>query len=146
MKKITDVDLRTDDLATAVGAMRLAIIRQDRLIATMRKRILLANKRVAAVLHNQNHYLRHRAPAVINRGKNLIKQSKILMKKLSKLPSLRVHTKTRTNRHNFVFLCTGNEARKLRALAEMDMRRFNTNGKLRRRFPALNYNHRRTAK
>ena len=85
------------------------------------------NDRYSSILHNQNHYLKFRKPLVEKRQKQLLLNAANLAKRLSNIPDLKSittkktgHTGRRAVRH--ILLVSGNEARKLRALARMDFR------------------------
>lgn len=95
---------------------------QNKKIKHMGKLLSRMNDRIVSVLHNQKHYLKCRAPGVLKRQKKFPNVLSLMEKKLKRLQKLGVcktqHKKTR----RVVFLCTGNEAVKLRRLVEFDFR------------------------
>ncbi len=121
--------------------LKLEVFRLGNLVTTMRRRYSRISGRVTAILGNQQHYLRHRAPVVAANGKKTVAAAKRLMRRMEHIPALQFRTtrKVRAGKKHLLFLCTNNEARKLRALARLDLRRFNKRGRSSRRFPAALY-------
>lgn len=118
------------------------IDRQETLIKTLRRRTTELSRKLGLILSNQTHYMRFRAPKVAERQKALAEQAKRFVKRMEKLPNLKLHTSynARNSKANrVIFFCTGNEARKLRAMLNIDFRQFNHRG-LRNRKGCLYYN------
>jgi hypothetical protein len=145
MKKgIDEIDLRNGESTTkALSAMKRELARINRILSTTRRKLRQTRRQVGNVLSNQRHYLRYRAPAVVTRGRKMVEHAKKFMQRMERIPKLNIKTSCKAGeRYNIIFLCTNNEARKLRALANIDFRRFNTCGRLgekSRKFPSLHY-------
>lgn len=111
------------------------------------------NERCAALLANQKHYLRHRAPGVLKRQKLMMANAEKLAARIQNIPGIKhITTKKRVrgskdSRH--LLLVSGNEARKLRALARLDLRtilnRVSNLGKKRRDILGYAYGKRKPA-
>jgi hypothetical protein len=83
------------------------------------------NERCAAILSAKNHYLKHRAPGVFKRQSIMLRSMQKLAKKLEAIPrvALQVTHKARNQQvQNVLLMVTSNQARKLRALADADLR------------------------
>ena len=83
------------------------------------------NKRCADILAARNHYLRHRAPGVLKRQKIMLRTLEKTAKKFDAIPrlSLQVTHKARNkDKQNVLLMVTSNQARKLRAIADADLR------------------------
>ena len=102
--------------------------RFERLEEQVQRALILVRKvnaRCANILAARNHYLRHRAPAVLKRQSVMIGAMKKMAKKLEAIPrmSLQVSHKARNkDKQNVLLMVTSNQARKLRALADADLR------------------------
>jgi hypothetical protein len=83
------------------------------------------NERCSNILAARNHYLRHRAPGVLQRQRVVFRAMQRVAKRLESIPrmSLQVTHKARNkDRQNVLLMVTANQARKLRALADADLR------------------------
>jgi hypothetical protein len=84
------------------------------------------SNRCTSLLNNQKHYLRHRAPTVLKRQKRMLANAERLTARLQAIPGIK-HVTTQKTAHGsktvrHLLLVSGNEARKLRALAHIDLR------------------------
>ena len=132
---------RTKDPNTEVRNLQKRIDRLEHLLNSNRKLTSRANDRVVTVLNNQKHYLRHRAPGVLKRQKDLITKAVRLMRRLECIPKLNIqtsHKKHNSADKHIIFMCTGNEARKLRQMINIDFRMFNS-CKVKKLHHTLNY-------
>jgi hypothetical protein len=113
-------------------------------IVVLNKWVSELSHKLSQVLGNQRHYLRHRAPEVLKNQLKRIKQAEALMKRMESIPKINVCTsyqgKVRAQRS--IFMCTPNEARKLRAMLNIDFRQFNSS-KTKQLHTTLNYSHKR---
>lgn len=83
------------------------------------------NERCAAILSAKKHYLKHKAPAVFKRQSIMLKSMQKIAKKLAAIPRiyLQVTHKARNQQvQNVLLMVTSNQAKKLRALADADLR------------------------
>ena len=128
----------------------------EHLEAQVRRSLKVArktNERCAALLANQKHYLRHRAPGVLKRQKLMMANAEKLADRIQSIPGIKhITTKniakgSKNPRH--LLLVSGNEARKLRALARLDLRtilnRVSNLGKKRRDILGYTYGKRKPA-
>ena len=89
------------------------------------KLVRKVNDRCAGILAARNHYLRHRAPGVLKRQQVMFRAMQKAAKKLEAIPriSIQVSHKARNkDKQNVLLMVTANQARKLRALADADLR------------------------
>jgi hypothetical protein len=120
------------DLSITLNEYERRLARAEHLLDSMRALLSRANDRITAVLSNQKHYLRRRAPAVLAKQKaqnQMIKNAQLLLKRIEKIPQLTfqsAHKKPGVNARHLVFMCTPNEARKLRTMVNIDFRQFNS--------------------
>ena len=128
---------RTKNPNTVILNLQRQIARQEHLLRSARKRITSMAGRVTDVLNNQKHYLRHRATGVLARQKSVVATAAALVKRMQNIPRLNFMTSRQGKRYNVVFMCTNNEARKLRALVDVDFRQFNSS--IKRLGQPLNY-------
>ena len=97
------------------------IERLENLVTNMMYRLSTINKRASDIYHNQKHYLRYRAKGVGRRDQILLGLAHRLQKKLAGFPNIS-NVKTHHRGKRMVLLVTPNHARKLRAIAAMDLR------------------------
>jgi len=123
---------RMKDLSITLSDYDNRLKRVEHLLDSARALLSRTNDRVAAVLSNQKHYLRRRAPGVLARQKaqqQNIKNAQLLLKRIERIPKLSFQTArnlhNKSERH-LIFMCTPNEARKLRAMVNIDFRQFNS--------------------
>lgn len=116
-----------EDCMNYVPKMLLSRIElQDRQIRKLKRRLSVNTERVNDILYSKRHYLRNRAPGVLKR-QQILTQAKNILRRWSVIPKLNVVTANkRRGKTNCIFLCTGNEARKLRAMVNLDFRQFNS--------------------
>jgi hypothetical protein len=103
------------------------ILRLEHLIKGMRKRLSIVNAKMSSIIDTRNHYLRHRAPAVLTRQRDLVRAAVKMADKLKAVQRLNIHTTHATRKggkSNVLLLVTPNQARKLRAIADSNLRHF----------------------
>jgi hypothetical protein len=98
------------------------------------------SKKLSQVLGNQKHYLRHRAPEVFKMQKRRIAKAERLMEKMAAIPKINIITSYSGDKRvkRAIFMCSPNEARKLRAVLNIDFRQFNSS-KTKKLHSTLNY-------
>jgi anion-transporting ArsA/GET3 family ATPase len=123
---------KMNELSITLNDYNRRLERVEHLLDSMRALLSRTNDRVTAVLSNQKHYLRRRAPAVLAKQKaqsQMIKNAQLLLKRIEKIPQLSfqtAHKKLNSDQRHLVFMCTPNEARKLRTMVNIDFRQFNS--------------------
>jgi len=111
-------------------------------IDDLKSRLTELNQKLTTIVGNQKHYLRHRAPAVLKNQQIRILQAQRLLKRIEAIPNLKVITsyKGKVRAQRSLFMCTGNEARKLRSMLNIDFRQFNSS-KAKKLHDRMNYSH-----
>ena len=86
------------------------------------------SKKISTIIGNQQHYLRHRAPEVFKNQKKRLAKADALMRRMEAIPKINICTsyKGKVRAQRVLFMCTANEARKLRAMLNVDFRQFNS--------------------
>lgn len=122
-------DLKPYDLTPS--RMRADISKQEDLIKKLRQRVVVLNGKLSQIIHNQRHYLRHRAPKVLKNQRDRIRKSEQLLKKMAAIEKIQLRTSYggEQRAHRVIFMCTANEARKLRAMVNIDFRQWNSRKK-----------------
>ena len=121
-----------NDLSVTLTDYDRRLKRVEHLLDSARALLSRANDRITSVLANQKHYLRRRAPAVLAKQKaqsQMLKNSQLLLKRIEKIPQLTIqtsHNKPGSEQRHILFICTPNEARKLREMVNIDFRQFNS--------------------
>lgn len=101
--------------------LELKLDRIEKLVSTLRGRCAFLSQRLSAIYHNQKHYMRYRAKRVDKRQMSLLAAARQFKKKIEAFPQLNFKMTGKCGRR-VVLLVTPNHARKLRALAEIDLR------------------------
>jgi hypothetical protein len=118
--------MEANNMARMSNPLRLLetkVARLEVLVKTLRKQQSVTGSRVHMFYHNQKYYLRHRSKKVDKRQKTLLSAARAIAKKMAILPNLRqAFTTASKHGQRCVLLVTPNHARKLRALAEIDLR------------------------
>lgn len=111
-------------LKKKVSRLTKQVARLEKVAATALKRARGANQRVRAVLSNQQHYLRFRAPVVNKRQEHLMAGARAIAKRLQGLPQFKLTSTVgvgrKTQRH--LLMVDGNQAKKLTNLLKLDFR------------------------
>ena len=96
----------------------------EKKLGTLKKKLSVTLKRTADIVNNQKHYLRHRKKKVDARQAALLSAASRYAKRMKDIPKIKVAlTKmSKSGKNRIILMVTNNQARKLRALAEMDLR------------------------
>jgi hypothetical protein len=93
------------------------------------ERLLIVNRKILGryrdIVDTKKHYMKHRAPGVLKRQSIMLRQMKMLANKLSAIPRIQLqvtHKARNAGSINTLLMVNHNQARKLRALADMDLR------------------------
>jgi DNA repair ATPase RecN len=118
-----------EDCVTTIGVMTRTITLMNERINGQKKRITEATRKVNAMHDNQRHYLRRRAPKVLKRQRELQKKTEQILKRLERVGKLNFKVSSKAwskGEQHVLFMCTHNEARKLRSMLNVDFRQFNS--------------------
>ena len=106
-----------------IRGLEFKVARLEKLVDTFRSKYSSLNNRCMAIIHNQRHYLRHRAKKVDKRQASLMRAAQSVAKKLKRMPEWsKIVSGTSCSGRRHVLFVTNNHARKLRALADLDLR------------------------
>ena len=100
------------------------ITKLEKKVKAFSHRIAIQNEKLRDILSNQKHYLRYRATTVNDRHKIMMKTIKRYYNIMQRVPKLAVmlNRRSHSGKDRHILLVTGNQARKLRMLAECDLR------------------------
>lgn len=82
------------------------------------------NSKLNNIIHTRNHYLRHRAPAVMKKQKMMLRRLSRMVDKFDKIPRMNLKTSSKAksgSRFNTLLLVTTNQAEKLKAIADSNL-------------------------
>lgn len=114
---MSNTDRFIEKLARRVSDLELKVDR-------INKKCSAVTKRCSDIYHNQKHYLRYRADKVGKRQAALLDAARRMAKKLEAIPRMNIKMTGKKTKGavRTLLLVTPNHAKKLRALAEMDLR------------------------
>jgi hypothetical protein len=113
-----------DDIQKRFLEMDKTIALTLKKIEKVNSRVSEMSERVCNILNNQKHYLNNRGKNVLKRqadARKTVARFNALIKKIPKL-NVTFTKKAKDGRQRILMMVTHNEARKIRALAELDFR------------------------
>jgi hypothetical protein len=126
---------RTKSIQTDIQRLFKLLEWQKARYRALSRKFTALNHRVVSVFHNQQHYLRHRAPKVLKKQKTMMLATERLYKRMEVIGRQNIRFQSALHskpaEKNIVFLCSHNDVKKLRTVLNMDFRQFNGLKKLR---------------
>jgi hypothetical protein len=126
---------RTKSIQTDIQRLFKLLEWQKARYRSLSRKFTTLNNRTSAMFHNQQHYLRHRAPAVLKKQRAMTLATARLYKRMEAIGRQNIRFQSalhsKPSEKNIIFLCSHNDAKKLRTILQMDFRQFNGTKKLR---------------